>query len=227
MNRFLVTVLKMPLKLFVASLDLFLGTVRDFQAAFNEAADSVLTEPGPLAVPGASAASPAEEAGETSIPRPGPGRHKVPEILPSEKEIITMTDQDLGGDDAKNISFWITFVKPDFVATLQAMQTETIDYATDAGSYGGLKIGEFMTALAARPLGIPYPTEWAAKTLPTGYATAPPQAPGVIPLRLLGIPPMDRKYIKFNYKVNWRQPVPEAEREKEKIEVLREIRDRL
>jgi hypothetical protein len=160
-----------------------------------------------------------------------PDGFKVPETLPSKKEIMTMpTDQDLGGDDAKNISYWITFVKPDFVATLQEMLTETIDYATDAGSYGGLKIGEFLTRLAARPPGappgIPFPQEWVGKTLPTTYTTAPPP-PGDTRPRLLGIPLADRKFIKFNYKVNWRQPVPEAEREKEKIEVLREIRDRI
>src|SRR5262249_5360225 len=122
--------------------------------------------------------------------------------------------------------------KPDFVANLQGMLTETIDYSTDAGSYGGLKIGDFMTTLAAPPplpvnLGIPYPPEGAGETLPLRDTTLPLPGPRHVPIRLLEIPLTDRKYIKFNYKVNWRQPVPEAEREKEKIEVLREIRDRI
>jgi hypothetical protein len=134
-----------------------------------------------------------------------------------------MSDQDLGGDGAKNVSFWITFIRPDLVATLQPMQTETIDYPTDAGSYGGLKIGEFLQNIGPQGKGVPFPVEWQNKKLPTGYTVEPLLNPRV----LRDIPAAERKYIKFNYQINWRQPIPDAEREKEKVEVLREIRDRI
>lgn len=130
-----------------------------------------------------------------------------------------MSDQDLGGGEAKNVSYWITFVKPDLVATLQDAETETIDYATDAGSYGGLKIGQYLEGLAAHRA--PLPPEWKDICLPLGYETDKERS------LLLGIPETDRKYIKFSYTVNWRQPVPDAEREKEKVVVLCEIRDAL
>jgi hypothetical protein len=130
-----------------------------------------------------------------------------------------MTDQDLSGDDAKSVSYWITFVKPDLVATLQGMETETIDYATDAGSYGGLKLGEYLERLTGHRA--PLPAEWKDLSLPLGYETDRARS------LLLEIPESDRKYIKFNCRVNWRQPMPAAEREKDKVEVLREIREAL
>jgi hypothetical protein len=222
-SRLLVYILKMPLGMFAAGLDLFLRTVREFQEVFNEAADSVMADvaggPGGPAAEGWPA-----EVGGPAPPQPGPGPAKYPDTQPGEKERASMNDQDLGGDDAKNISYWITFIKPDYVATLQGLRTETIDYASDAGSYGGQKIGEFYQSMAA-PNGIAYPQEWLNKSLPRGYGVLPP--PPAVPTNLTLIPFEDRKYIKFNYTVNWRQPVPEAEREKEKVEVLREIRDAL
>lgn len=130
-----------------------------------------------------------------------------------------MTDQDLGGNDAKSVSYWITFIKPDLLATLQGRQTEVIDYATDAGSYGGLKIAEYLQRLADRKASLP--GEWKDLSLPPGYATDEGKS------LLLDIPQNDRKYIKLNYTIDWRQPMPEAERETEKVAVLREIRGAL
>jgi hypothetical protein len=130
-----------------------------------------------------------------------------------------VTDQDLAGDDAKSVSYWITFIKPDLVATLQDMQTDIINYATDAGSYCGLTIAEYLQRLAARKASLP--GEWKDLSLPPGYATDEGKS------LLLDIPQNDRKYIKVNYRIDWRQAVSEAERETEKVEALREIRDAL
>jgi hypothetical protein len=130
-----------------------------------------------------------------------------------------MADQDLSGDGAKNVSYWITFVKPGLVATLQDVETETIDYATDAGNYGGLRVGEYLARLADHRA--PLPTAWKDLSLPHGYETDKGRS------LLLGIPEGDRKYIQFSYRVNWRQPAPAAEREEAMVEVLREIRDAL
>jgi hypothetical protein len=128
-----------------------------------------------------------------------------------------VTDQDLGGEDARSVSYWITFLKPGLVATLQGMQTEVIDYATDAGSFGGLKLAEYLQRLAASKA--PLPDEWKGLSLPPGYATDEGAS------LLLDIPQGDRKYIRLDYRVNSRQPVPQAEREKQKVEALREVRD--
>lgn len=242
LNGILAYMLKLPVGVCVTCMELMLKGMREFQGIFDEAADNLVAEAtrrpaeGPLTEATTEASHSWDEVpGWDQTQRTLDFEHPMRiETHSREKEKPAMTDQDLGGDDAKNVSYWITFIKPDLVATLQEMETETIDYPTDAGSYGGLKIGEFLQRLAQRPAipaqrGVKFPTEWKNKSLPKGYDVWPPllPPPAPPPQRLLDIPPADRKYIKFNYKVNWRQPVPEAEREKEKVEVLREIRDKL
>jgi hypothetical protein len=133
---------------------------------------------------------------------------------------------DLGGDDVKNVSYWITFIKPDFVATLQSVRDETIDYATTEGSFGGLKLGSFFLDLQSKPPRVRWPMEW----------TTPPSKEYVKLVQfeegqqvefLTDIPDKDRQYVRVNLKLNWRRPQPDAEREKEKVSVLREIRDNI
>jgi hypothetical protein len=62
-------------------------------------------------------------------------------------------------------------------------------------------------------------------TVASGYGVLPP-APAVSE-RLTHIPEADSKYIRFGYKVNWLQPVSDAQREKEKGDVLQDIRNSL
>ena len=134
-----------------------------------------------------------------------------------------MASVDLGGDDVKNVTYWISFVKPDFVATLTSPNDETIDYATDEGSFGGLKIGQFFQDLAAKQVLWPMKA-WGTKTPSSEYDAYKAWNIQGKPV-LTNIPDKDRKYIRFNLRLNWRQPQPDAEREKDKVEVLREIRD--
>jgi hypothetical protein len=206
---------KAPLDIFMASLDLFVKTMRDFQVVFNETADSLTADVFADDEGAQDWFGLTNGGGDAGFP---PGQADVGREVQSDSRRETrMADIDLGGDDVKNVSYWISFVKPDFVATLQTMKDETIDYATNEGSFGGLKIGEFFENLAQG--NIPMPKEWTKlptteyKLHPSGYLKA--------------IPDRDRKYIRFNLKLNWRQPLPDAERERDKVEVLREIRDRL
>src|SRR5262249_32491234 len=96
--------------------------------------------------------------GATDSPGSADGDPGETHLPSSVKEKKAMTGIDLGGDDLKNVSFWIRFTKTHFVATLQDMQNETIDYATDEASYGGLKIGGFFQALANRE--VLWPEVW-------------------------------------------------------------------
>jgi hypothetical protein len=216
MNRLFKYMLKMPLELLVSSMDVFLKVMQDFQVVYNEAMDD-LTMGTPQDVTKVwDVADRTAEEGATDNSGAASGNPGTPQVQPLNKEKRTMASVDLGGDDVKNVSYWITFVKPDFVTTLQKEQSETIDYATDEGSFGGLKIARFFQDLATK--GIKWPTEWTMRP----SSEYPP-----LGSQLFEIPKKDEKYIKFNLKLNFRQPLPDAEREKEKVEVLREIRDRL
>jgi hypothetical protein len=213
--------LRLPVDVFVTSLDVVLRGMREVQAVFNEAADALTAD-----VPGdVSAALGAHRAlPEPAAASAGPGDFSP---LPVEKEKRAMPTIDLGGDDVKNVSYWITFVKTDFVATLQDIQSETIDWPTDAESFGGLKLGKFLKDLAEGR--VAWPAKWDVTKPGRDYEKLPPD-PDRVPggkSRLKEIPERDQKYLRINLRINWRQPQPDAEREKDKVEVLREIRDEL
>jgi len=126
-----------------------------------------------------------------------------------QKEERSMADQDLGGDDLKYVSYSIIFTKRDYEATLKGQTQELVDYPTDGGSYGGLKIANFFTAVSLGQ--VPPPPEWGNRYPP------PSDGPG------WKIPSDDQKYIKFIYWVDSRLPRSEADYEKRQAEALEAI----
>jgi hypothetical protein len=124
-------------------------------------------------------------------------------------------DEDLGGDDIKLVSYTILFTKRDFEVVLQT-ERQVIDYATDGGSFAGLKVAKFMEHL--RRNGIPWPSAW--KERPSGEY----QEVGH-PIR--DIPEGERKYVSVIYRVLSRHAISDAERDNEAAGVLRKIRDTL
>jgi hypothetical protein len=197
--------------------------MREFQAVFDEATDALSAEP----LDDVSAALGAPQAGPEAAAADSPGAARMgpggTAFGAAEKEKKTMPSIDLGGDDLKNISYWITFDKPDFVVDLQPEMKETIDFASDEGSFGGLKIGAFFQDLAAGR--VPWPALWDVTKPGRDYHKKIDTKTGKAYLK--DIPLRDRKFIRITLRLNWRRPQPDAEREKDKVEVLREIRDEL
>ena len=138
-----------------------------------------------------------------------------PSLSPT-KEVIRMDDQDLGGDDLKYVSYAILFTKPDYETTLEKQKEELVNYSTNGGSFGGLKIAKFFKRLMQK--GVPRPTEW---DWDKGYV------PGDKDDKIWTIPEEDEKFVTFDYRVVHRLPKQEADRDKDKVKVLKEIRDRL
>jgi hypothetical protein len=126
-----------------------------------------------------------------------------------QKEKRPMADQDLGGDDLKYVSYSIIFTKRDYEATLKGQTQELVDYPTDGGSYGGLKIANFFTAVSLGQ--VPPPPEWGNRYPPPSDGTG------------WKIPTDDQKYIKFIYWVDSRLPRSEADYEKRQAEALEAI----
>jgi hypothetical protein len=125
-------------------------------------------------------------------------------------------ETDLAGNDLKLVRYSILFTKPDAETVLQGDREEVLDYATNGGSFGALKVAAFLGDLQKD--GIPWPAGW--KQRPgEGY-----QEPGQ-PLR--DIPVADRKYIVIVFEVVSRQPKEQREADDARVEALREIRDRL
>ena len=130
-------------------------------------------------------------------------------------------DQDLSGDDLKDVSYSIIFTKPDLEATLKPDTVELLTYSTNGASYAGIKLVEFFGSLQKNP--IQRPEIWISSGYPldeTGKAPTGREWHGYLP-------PEDRKYIEFVYWVDRRVSRNAANYDKEQVKVLREIRDEL
>src|SRR5262249_53570175 len=134
-----------------------------------------------------------------------------------------MPGTDLGGTDVKSVSYWITFAKPGFATTLQESREETIDYATDETSFSGLKLAEFFQDLAHGR--VPWPKAWRSIAPDQDYLPVRSEQDGLTYLQSL--PDRDKRYIKFNMRLNWRQAQPDSVGNNNAGQVLRELRDEL
>ncbi len=127
-------------------------------------------------------------------------------------------DQDLSGDDLKDVSYSIIFTKPDLEGTLQKDTPDLVTYSTTGPSYAGIKLVDFFVGLSAHP--IDRPDSWKRNGYPNG-ATGD---------KWNGTPPLDpddKRYVEFVYWVDRRVPKNAANYDKEQVKVLREIRDEL
>ena len=201
MIRFLGQMLKLPVAAFVASMEIIAHAMRDFQKMFDESVEAIV--------------SGTEQA--LSIPSPAVVPPSGPNEKNSNSEEVQMPDQDLSGDDLKYVSYSIIFTKRDYEATLQQQENEVVNYSTDGGSFGALKIGEFMGQVLAGT--VARPPEWTepdnnyppGATTPFGWA----------------FPQEDLRYIQFVFQVTQRVPKQDADYERRQARALEAIRDRL
>jgi hypothetical protein len=130
---------------------------------------------------------------------------------------------DLTGDDVKTVGYWITFQKPDYETTLQDRRDETIDYSTTAKAFAAQKLMDFMARLSTE--GIPIPANWDWDDLPSkGYVVKRNRR--TRERRLFGIPLEDRRYIDAEVVLTFRRPKQDPNYDRQKVEILREIRDK-
>ena len=112
-------------------------------------------------------------------------------------------NQDLSGDNVKNVVYSILFTKRDLEATLKTETEELVHYDTDGASVAALKIAEFADD---------YP---------------PSIAKSVSTLKLENIPREDRRYVRFSYRVRDRFPRGEADYDRRQTRALEGIERKL
>lgn len=121
-------------------------------------------------------------------------------------------DQDLSGDDIKNVVYSILFTKRDLEVTLKALKEDVVNYATDGYSYGGLKISQFTSKEE-----FDYPSRWKNAHYP------PNVDPSRQTLRVSDIPDEDQRYIGFSFRVVSRFAKGDADYEKRQTIALEGI----
>jgi hypothetical protein len=209
MMQFLGQMMKFPFAAFVYSMEIFVITMQGMRRIADQGIDMMVC-------------GIAQRSDPTSVRRDGTLKGSAETThQASHKEERSMADadprQDLGGDDLKYVTYSIWFTRRDYEAPLQPETEDVVDYPTDGGSYGALKIGDFMTRVAAGT--VDRPPRWVDGNYP----------PGVPKDQLRGwkFPEQDRRYLRFEYRVNRRVPKAEAQYAKEQVDVLREIRDKI
>src|SRR6202165_200135 len=128
-----------------------------------------------------------------------------------------MSDQDLGGDDLKYVSYSVLFTKRDYEATLEEQKEFLVNYATDGASFASLKMIRF----AANPFRRPY--EWMSSD-----SLYPPGVPkDRKEITVNDIPPDDQKYLTFIYNVERRLPKQGREYDRDQVRALKGIQQEI
>src|SRR5262249_34821708 len=151
--RVLAQIARLPIDAFALGVGLFFRTIQGLQSMMTPGMGSTTgSAPGPGSLAGASGTwgpmPPGSAPGGIDAPIPmDPTRPNdsgpIATASSSFRENDTMDDQDLGGDDLKVVRYRILFTKPDLEVTFREKQ-ELINYPTNGGSLGGLKVGQFM-----------------------------------------------------------------------------------
>ena len=184
MSPLLVFLLRMPVTLFVGGLELFLRSMREFQANYNESTDALIVGTGKLLnreLPweqehdSAPAAALQSASAQSGVSEPVQAESKLlaepiqctpPPSIRKEPEMSDWKSQDeFRNSKVKSISYRIRFAKRDFDATLQNTRSEEINYSTDAGNVKGDKKNDFFEKLRG---GLPIPREWRGGNHPPG-----------------------------------------------------------
>jgi hypothetical protein len=226
--QFFSQMLKFPVAAVAAGFEIMARVMRDMQQTFDRNVDVVAD---------GMAQSLMDQASETGTQSQGAGDagNVVAGNGIDESDPITQKDggnmgdwdkpdQDLGGEDLKVVRYRIIFTKRDFEEDLDKGE-ETVNYPTNGGSFGGLKVAQFMGALSRNGRLIP-PT-WTEGCYPWKSWREEHDPPGADPKKYYSIPDEDLRYITFLYEVLRHVEREEKEYDKEQVRILRGIQERL
>ena len=198
--------MRLPFTALIYSFEILVRTVRGMQRVADQGFETLTGDSGQ------NSNEPQGTANVSTITGGGADRNQ--QTTREEEESVMWDDQDLSGDDLKYVSYSILFTKRDLEATLEQETQDLVNYSTNGGSYGGLKIAHFMKKVAegkARR-----PDEW--KEPGNNY---PPGASGDF---FTSIPKDDERYITFIYRVDRRISRQEADYDKQKVNALKGIK---
>jgi hypothetical protein len=193
---------RLPVSALVYSFEIFIRTMREMQRAADQSFDALAGGPR-LKSDDAAAREDASAIG---------GAGNLINQLTREEENLMWDDQDLSGDDLKYVSYSILFTKRDLEATLEEQKQDLVNYSTNGGSYGGLKLARFMGKVLNAQ--VKRPKIWADNNYPGNAADD----------YHWQIPDEDEKYITFIYSVSSRLVRQEADYDRQKLDALKGIK---
>jgi hypothetical protein len=133
-----------------------------------------------------------------------------------------MDDQDLSGDDLKVVRYRILFTKPDLEYTFEEKQ-ELINYSTNGGSLGGLKVGQFVGTV--EQCLVERPEIWRQNDYPPPGENRPARKDKPKDEKNWDFPAEDQRYLEFQFEVIRREPKQDANYDRDRNRDLRGIRE--
>jgi hypothetical protein len=163
--------MKLPLRVFVASLEMFVQTAHELRRLFDQSIDTMLSAPdvGETAggstlanqvMPGgiAQADDEARTRNETFAVNAAAGDGATTTL----KERVNMRDANLNDDMLKLVRFKILFVKREYEHAFPEEEDLVPDNMTGA-DFSAWKVAEFIQRLGLRPPQVRFPKRWVAK----------------------------------------------------------------
>jgi hypothetical protein len=216
--QFFSQMLKLPVAVVAAGFEIMARVMRDMQQTFDRNVDVVADGMAQSLIDQAlNTGTQSQDAGDAGKVVAGNG---IDQSDPkTQKAGGNMgdwdgQDQDLSGEDLKVVRYRIIFTKRDYEDDLDEGE-ETINYPTNGGSYGGLKVAEFMKKVAAQK--ISRPDSWRENCYPPNATSETDWS----------FPKDDLRYITFLYEVIRRVEREEKEYDKEQVRILKGIQERL
>jgi hypothetical protein len=220
MMQFVRQMLKLPLTVLVSSMEVVVQALRGFQRIAEESIDTMVSEDAPHPSTPPERGNPHSSAVGTvpanTVNEGATTDHYLTETEECEMgDPYNMTSNDLGGEELKVVRWRVIFTKKDREVTLEHGE-EVVNYPTSGGSFGGLKVAEFFVAASQ---GLRNPAR--DRLTQSGYTDTENLSAGWTIKR------DDQKYINFTYEVLERVPVSASDYDRQQVEVLRDIRDKL
>jgi hypothetical protein len=163
--------MKLPLRVFVASLEMFVQTAQELRRLFDQSLDAMLSAPDVgetaggstltnQAMPGgiAQAEDETRTRNETFAVNAAAGKGATTTL----KERANMRDANLNDDMLKLVRFKILFVKREYEHAFPEEEDLVPDNMTGA-DFAAWKVAEFIQRLGLRPPLVRFPKRWVAK----------------------------------------------------------------
>jgi hypothetical protein len=226
--------LKLPVRIFVYSMEMFVKTMQGLQEMAYESidmmADGVAHVPGDTLDSRSGLTHETTASGSTQTPGDALGgegglTHETTGLMTSgtigDRVITThkerqIMDKDMHDDMLKLVRYKVLFVRREYELAFREKE-DLVSDNMDGSAFTAWKTAEFIQELGREEL--PVPPKWRVKNYPP--------AEFVKDGKLIGLPDEDKKYLRVYYEVLERYPREEFKYEEQQIRVLEQIRDKI
>ena len=224
--------LMLPMNAFLSGMDALIRTLQQIQEVSKQGLDVVGSRQQPAggSGPGIAPHPLVEQVQTTDINTVNRSdannkieiTHKEETLLTTDGNSGTELDKDLHDDMLKLVRYKVLFVRREYEIAFPEKE-DLVSDNIEGSAFTAWKVAEFIQELQRGDTEVP--AKWKDKGYPQN--PEPPEPPFEKGGKLLGLPPVDKKYLRVYYEVLERYPREKFKYEEQQIRVLEQIRDKL